>query len=68
MTRCSQRQAARIVMGLRCPTGYSGVEFGGWFLHGFRAPVSNMAQLINVNPTSEHGLYLRLFVTTGGGW
>jgi hypothetical protein len=33
-----------------------------------RAAVLIMAQLINVNPTSEHGLYLRLFVTTSGGW
>jgi hypothetical protein len=31
---------------------------------GFKA----MHQIINVNPTSEHGLYLRLFVTHGGGW
>jgi hypothetical protein len=22
----------------------------------------------NVNPTSEHALYLRLFITNGGGW
>jgi hypothetical protein len=27
-----------------------------------------MRQTVNVNPTSEHGLYLRLFVTNGGGW
>jgi hypothetical protein len=27
-----------------------------------------MRQMVNVNPTSEHGLYLRLFVTNGGGW
>jgi len=26
------------------------------------------SQLVNVNPTSEHGLYLRLFITNGGGW
>jgi len=23
---------------------------------------------VNVNPTSEHHLYLRLFVSNGGGW
>jgi len=23
---------------------------------------------INVNPTSEHELYLKLFITNGGGW
>ena len=22
----------------------------------------------NVNPTSEHELYLKLFITNGGGW
>jgi len=27
-----------------------------------------MRQLVEVNPTSEHALYLRLFVTIGGGW
>jgi len=27
-----------------------------------------MPQSINVNPTSEHELYLKLFVTNGGGW
>jgi spore maturation protein SpmA len=27
-----------------------------------------MRQLANVNPTSEHALYLTLFVTNGGGW
>jgi hypothetical protein len=26
-----------------------------------------MRQLVNVNPTCEHGLYLRLFITCGGG-
>jgi hypothetical protein len=25
-------------------------------------------QLVNVNPTSEHELYLKLFITNGGGW
>jgi len=25
-------------------------------------------QLPNVNPTSEHALFLRLFITNGGGW
>jgi hypothetical protein len=28
----------------------------------------SMRQTVNVNPTSEHGLYLRLFVTNAGGW
>jgi len=27
-----------------------------------------MAQTVDVNPTCEHDLYLRLFVTNGGGW
>ena len=27
-----------------------------------------MRQRVNVNPTSEHALYLRLFITNGGGW
>jgi len=27
-----------------------------------------VAQLVNVNPTSEHELYLKLFITNGGGW
>jgi hypothetical protein len=27
-----------------------------------------MCPMVNINPTSEHGLYLRLFVTNGGGW
>jgi hypothetical protein len=26
-----------------------------------------MRQMVNINPTSEHKLYLRLFVTNGGG-
>ncbi len=26
-----------------------------------------MRQLVNVNPTSEHALYLKLFVTNGAG-
>jgi len=25
-------------------------------------------QMVNVNPTSEHELYLKLFITNGGGW
>jgi hypothetical protein len=29
---------------------------------------AEMSQLINVNPTCEHALYLRLFVTNAGGW
>jgi hypothetical protein len=32
------------------------------------AGVRAMCQVINVNPTSEHALYLTLFVTNGGGW
>lgn len=27
-----------------------------------------MRLLVNVNPVSEHALYLRLFITNGGGW
>jgi hypothetical protein len=27
-----------------------------------------MGQTSSVNPTSEHALYLQLFVTNGGGW
>ena len=27
-----------------------------------------MQRNFNVNPTSEHDLYLRLFITNGGGW
>jgi len=27
-----------------------------------------MPQIVNVNLTSEHETYLRLFITTGGGW
>jgi hypothetical protein len=27
-----------------------------------------MQQLIDVNPTSEHALYLCLFITNAGGW
>jgi len=27
-----------------------------------------MTRTINVNPTSEHRLFLRLFVSNGGGW
>jgi hypothetical protein len=30
--------------------------------------VLTMSQTVDVNPTSEHRLFLRLFVTTGGGW
>ncbi len=26
-----------------------------------------MSQIVNVNPTSEHEIYLTLFVTNGGG-
>jgi hypothetical protein len=31
-------------------------------------PILIASQTVCVNPTSEHGLFLRLFVTTGGGW
>jgi hypothetical protein len=27
-----------------------------------------MRQTVNLNPTSEHAVYLRLLVTCGGGW
>jgi len=27
-----------------------------------------MGQTANINPTSEHGIYLQLFITNGGGW
>jgi len=27
-----------------------------------------MRRSVNVNPTSEHELYLKLFITNGGGW
>jgi hypothetical protein len=27
-----------------------------------------MSQTPHVNPTSEHAVFLRLFVTTAGGW
>jgi hypothetical protein len=30
--------------------------------------VAPVQPIVNVNPTSEHGIYLRLFVTIGGGW
>jgi hypothetical protein len=32
------------------------------------AGATGMRQTVNVNPTCEHGLYLRLFVTNTGGW
>jgi hypothetical protein len=32
------------------------------------AHFSFRAVLDNVNPTSEHELYLKLFITNGGGW
>jgi hypothetical protein len=32
------------------------------------AGAQTMRQLVNVNPTSEHALFLTLFVTTSGGW
>jgi hypothetical protein len=31
-------------------------------------PSSAMQPLVNVNPTSEHAVYLWLFVTNAGGW
>jgi hypothetical protein len=27
-----------------------------------------MQHRIDVNPTSEHELYIKLFITNGGGW
>jgi len=27
-----------------------------------------MQQVDSVNPSSEHGIYLRLFITNAGGW
>ena len=30
--------------------------------------VSAVAQTVNVNPITEHALFLRLFVTNAGGW
>jgi hypothetical protein len=27
-----------------------------------------MRQRVNINPTSEHELYLQLFITSAGGW
>jgi hypothetical protein len=30
-------------------------------------PIDKVRQ-VNVNPTSEHAVYLRLFVTNAGGW
>lgn len=30
--------------------------------------IGSMRLNICVNPTSEHELYLRLFITNGGGW
>jgi hypothetical protein len=29
---------------------------------------ATMQQLVNVNPTSEHWLFLHLFVSNAGGW
>ncbi len=37
-------------------------------IKGLEYPDPNMPQTVNVNPTSEHALYLKLFVTNGGGW
>jgi hypothetical protein len=31
-------------------------------------PKTSARQTVSVNPTSEHALFLRLFITTGGGW
>lgn len=31
-------------------------------------PRTDMGQTDHVNPTSEHAVYLRLFITNGGGW
>jgi hypothetical protein len=35
-----------------------------------RKPLNEQAvgQRVNVNPVSEHALFLKLFVTTAGGW
>ncbi len=31
-------------------------------------PFAAMPHNTTVNPTSEHAIYLRLFITNGGGW
>jgi hypothetical protein len=38
-----------------------------WFARKDPNGLLIMRQLVNVNPTSEHGLFLRLFVTNGAG-
>jgi hypothetical protein len=49
-----------------CPGGYNTFQCAG--IGDSPAGVRVMRQVINVNPTSEHALYLRLFVTNAGGW
>lgn len=34
----------------------------------FPFPSVVMKRNATVNPTSEHAIYLRLFITNGGGW
>ncbi len=29
---------------------------------------ATMGQIANVNPITEHAIFLRLFITNGGGW
>jgi hypothetical protein len=36
-----------------------------WTIFSFEA---SMLRLVNVNSTSEHDLFIRLFLTSGGGW
>jgi hypothetical protein len=35
--------------------------------HGKSITMATSRQIVSVNPTCEHGVYLRLFVTSGGG-
>jgi hypothetical protein len=39
-----------------------------WFPRTTPVRVIGMRQTVNVNPTCEHGLYIRLFITNTGGW
>jgi hypothetical protein len=47
---------------------------GSWPYNQVQVPVfarqrePTMPQIDSVNPTSEHGLYLHLFITNAGGW
>jgi hypothetical protein len=36
-----------------------------WTIFSFEA---SMLRLVNVNSPSEHDLFIRLFLTSGGGW